>query len=86
MPLDDSNPKAAVDAAQQLQALLENAPLHLVNSKAEFDKRTSPGEDSSLSLPIALSENSRLADPRVVALDVEAQLVSSVVAITIFLC
>ncbi|TCD59893.1 hypothetical protein EIP91_011216 [Steccherinum ochraceum] len=69
-----SDPSAAVEAAQKLQAALENASLHIVKSQAEFDEHTASGAESSLDLPITHSEGSRLADPRLVSLDLAAQL------------
>ncbi|THH29862.1 hypothetical protein EUX98_g4336 [Antrodiella citrinella] len=74
MSINESDPSAAVDAARRLQASLENAPLNIVKSQAEFDTRTSPGEDSSFNLPITFSESSRLVDPKNVSLDVASQL------------
>lgn len=75
MSTSESDPSAAVDAARKLQTSLENASLNIVKSEAEFDARTSPGEDSSLDLPIASSEGSRLVDPKNVSKDTAAQLV-----------
>lgn len=76
MPINElSDPSAAVEAAQKLQAALENASLHIVKSQAEFDEHTASGAESSLDLPITHSEGSRLADPRLVSLDLAAQLV-----------
>lgn len=75
MPTSESDPTAAVEAARKLQASLDNSSLNIAKSRADFDDRTAPGEDSILNLPLTFSESSRLVDPATVSLDVTAQLV-----------
>ncbi|KAI0071775.1 hypothetical protein K474DRAFT_1668617 [Panus rudis PR-1116 ss-1] len=70
----ENDPKTAVETARKLQTALENAKLHIVDSRSQFDARTS-SEDGNLNLSFPLGENGAgPVDPAIVSADVTAQL------------
>lgn len=72
-----SEPKLnkSLEDAQRLQAALQNAKLHIVESQKQFDERTTT-EDDTLKLPLTFADSGGLVDPVSVSADVKAQLVS----------
>ncbi|KAI0761106.1 hypothetical protein BC629DRAFT_1546313 [Irpex lacteus] len=70
-----SEPKLnkSLEDAQRLQATLQNAKLHIVESQKRFDERTTT-EDDTLKLPLTFADSGGLVDPVSVSADVKAQL------------
>ncbi len=64
-----------LEKAQAIQQAFNNAPLHIINAKKEFDSRTSTTDDN-LRLPLAFDDSGGLIDPASISMDVAAQLVN----------
>ena len=63
-----------LEAAQQLQAQLHDARLHIVEAQPRFDARTSTDNEGH-KLPLTFADSGSLIDPVSVSSDVKAQLV-----------